>query len=193
MLFDLGDRTVQLRGDCFVADNAVVVGSVVLEHNTSIWFNAVVRGDCDLITIGEGSNVQDGAVLHTDAGVKLVVGRYVSVGHMAMLHGCTIGDNSLIGIKSVVLNHATVGNNCLIGANALITEGKIIPDGSLVLGSPGKVVRTLTDDEIHALREPATHYIENARRHRKHMKATNGTVSAVGRESPRKPPPERGN
>ncbi|MDH3692922.1 MAG: gamma carbonic anhydrase family protein [Gammaproteobacteria bacterium] len=171
MLYDLDDRKVKTHSDSFVVENAIVIGSVTLERNASIWFNAIVRGDCDHITIGEGSNIQDGSVLHTDHGVRLTIGKYVTVGHMVMLHGCTIGDNSLIGIKSVILNHAVIGKNCLIGANTLITEGKEIPDRSLVLGSPGKIVRKLTQEEIRGLREPADHYIENARRYRTGLKA----------------------
>ena len=128
-----------------------MIGSVVLEKDVSIWFNVVVRGDNDVITIGERSNIQDHSVLHTDEGVKLTVGRNVTVGHQVMLHGCTIGDGSLIGIKSVILNNARIGQHCLIGANALITEGKEIPDRSLVVGAPGKVVRKLTDDEVARL------------------------------------------
>jgi carbonic anhydrase/acetyltransferase-like protein (isoleucine patch superfamily) len=166
VLLQLDDRRVRARGDYWVADNAVVVGSVLLEHNASVWFNAVLRGDQELITIGENSNVQDGAVLHTDPGCPLVIGRNVTIGHKAMLHGCQIGDNSLIGINAVVLNRAKIGRNCLIGANALITEGKEIPDNAMVLGAPGKVVRQLTDAEIAGLALPASHYVENARRYR---------------------------
>jgi carbonic anhydrase/acetyltransferase-like protein (isoleucine patch superfamily) len=149
-----------------VADNAVVIGSVLLENNASVWFNAVLRGDAELITVGENSNVQDGAVLHTDPGCPLVIGRNVTIGHKVMLHGCEIGDNSLIGINAVVLNRAKIGRNCLIGANALITEGKEIPDNSMVLGSPAKVVRQLTEQEVAGLALSARHYVENARRFR---------------------------
>ena len=146
MIHALGDRRVETVGDeFFVADNATVVGSVRLGRNASVWFNCVVRGDNDLITIGENCNIQDGSVLHTDEGVKLTLERNVSVGHMVMLHGCHIGEGSLIGIKAVILNGARIGRNCLIGANALIPEGKEIPEGSLVVGSPGKVVRKLTE------------------------------------------------
>jgi carbonic anhydrase/acetyltransferase-like protein (isoleucine patch superfamily) len=138
---------------------------VILENESSVWFNTVIRGDNDVITIGARSNIQDGSVLHTDEGIALTLGTEVSVGHQAMLHGCTIGDGSLIGIKALILNHAVVGRECLIGANALVTEGKSIPDRSLVLGSPGKVVRTLTDEEVAGLRAIAAHYVENARRY----------------------------
>lgn len=166
MLYTLASRQVQLRGrHHFVAANATVIGSVVLEDESSVWFNTVIRGDNDLITIGARSNVQDGSVLHTDAGIALTLGTEVSVGHQAMLHGCTIGDGSLIGIKALILNHAVVGRECLIGANCLITEGKSIPDRSLVLGSPGKVVRALSDEEVAGLRAIAAHYVENARRY----------------------------
>src|SRR6266581_9258287 len=166
MLYTLASRQVLLR--CrhhFVAANATVIGTVILEDESSVWFNTVIRGDNDVITIGARSNVQDGSVLHTDAGIALTLGTEVSVGHQAMLHGCTIGDGSLIGIKALILNHAVVGRECLIGANALITEGKSIPDRSLVLGSPGKVVRTLSEEEVAGLRSIATHYVENAQRY----------------------------
>jgi carbonic anhydrase/acetyltransferase-like protein (isoleucine patch superfamily) len=166
MLYTLGSRQVQLQGSHhFVASNATVIGSVVLEDESSVWFNTVIRGDNDLIRVGARSNVQDGSVLHTDAGIALTVGPEVSIGHQAMLHGCTIGEGSLIGIKALVLNHAVIGRECLIGANALVTEGKTIPDRSLVLGSPGKVVRTLSAEEVAKLREIAAHYVERARRY----------------------------
>lgn len=166
MLLQLDDRRVRARGEYWVADNAVVIGSVLLENNASVWFNAVLRGDAELITVGENSNVQDGAVLHTDPGCPLVIGRNVTIGHKVMLHGCKIGDNSLIGINAVVLNRAKIGRNCLIGANALITEGKEIPDNSMVIGSPAKFVRQLTEQEIAGLALSARHYVENARRFR---------------------------
>jgi carbonic anhydrase/acetyltransferase-like protein (isoleucine patch superfamily) len=170
MIYSLGDRKVITRGDCWVADNATVIGSVVLEHHSSIWFNTVVRGDNDLITIGEGSNVQDNSVLHTDEGVKLTIGRNVTIGHHAMLHGCTVGEGSLIGIKATILNHARIGKHCLIGAHALITEGKEIPDRSLVVGAPGKVVRPLTDEEVERLLWNAEHYVQNFQRYLKGLK-----------------------
>ena len=174
MIHSLGDRKVNTRGDYWVAYNATVIGSVVLEHNASVWFNSVVRGDNDLITIGEGSNVQDGSVLHTDEGVRLTVGKNVTIGHQVMLHGCTIGEGSLIGIKSTVLNHAKIGKHCLIGAHALITEGKEIPDRSLVVGSPGKVVRQLTDEEVARLLENALHYVKNFQRYRMDLQVQPG-------------------
>lgn len=171
MIYSLGDRKVEFHGDdWFIADNATVIGSVVLEQNASIWFNAVVRGDNDVITIGENSNIQDGAILHTDPGILLTIGRDVTVGHLAMLHGCIIGDNSLIGIKSLIMNRVTIGKNCLIGANSLITEGQTIPDGSLVKGSPGKIVRTLSDQEIDGLRLSAARYVENFQRFKRDLR-----------------------
>lgn len=161
MLYRLNKRIPELRGERhFVAGNASVIGWVILENNVSVWFNAVLRGDNEPIHIGANSNIQDGAVLHTDPGAPLTVAANVTVGHQATLHGCTIGAGSLIGIKAVLLNHSVIGKNCLIGANTLITEGKIIPDNSLVVGSPGKVVRTLTVTEIAALQANAAHYVE---------------------------------
>lgn len=171
MIYSLDGRTVELRGNHFVAPNATVIGSVVLENEASVWFNAVVRGDNDLITVGENSNVQDASVLHTDAGVKLTIGKDCTIGHMVMLHGCTIGDCSLIGIKSVILNNTVIGKNCIIGANTLLTEGKTIPDGSLVMGSPGRVVRSVTEEEVAGLKASAAHYVENARRYRRALQA----------------------
>jgi carbonic anhydrase/acetyltransferase-like protein (isoleucine patch superfamily) len=166
MIYSLGDRRVVTKGDYWIADNATVIGTVVLEHNASIWFGSVVRGDNELITIGEGSNVQDNSVLHTDEGVRLTVGKHVTIGHQVMLHGCTIGEGSLIGIKATILNHARIGKHCLIGAHALITEGKEFPDRSVVMGSPGKVVRELSDEEVARLRWNAEHYVKNFQRYR---------------------------
>jgi len=170
MIYKLGDRRVIFSTEnYFVADNATVIGSVVIENDASIWFNVVIRGDNDVITIGENSNVQDGSVLHTDDGYPLNIGKNVTVGHKVMLHGCEIGDNSLIGINAVVLNGAKIGKNCLIGANSLIPEGKVIPDGSLVMGSPGKVVRELGQEQIKMLEMSALHYVENARRYKRDL------------------------
>ena len=166
MLYELGGVAVKAEGDYWVADSATVVGKVLLKQDASVWFNAVVRGDNDLITIGEGSNVQDGSVLHTDPGFPLTIGAHVTIGHKVMLHGCHIGEGSLIGINAVVLNGAKIGKNCLIGANTLITEGKEIPDNSMVMGSPGKVVRTLSEVQAAGIRAGAAHYVENARRFR---------------------------
>ena len=168
-LYALADKRPHLGKDVWVADNASVIGEVVLGDNASVWFNAVLRGDCDSIVVGANSNIQDGSVLHTDYGVRLDIGRNVTVGHLVMLHGCTIGDDSLIGIKSVILNRAVVGKNCIIGANTLIAEGKVIPDGSLVVGSPGKIVRQLTEQEIQMLRGGADHYVKNAQYFREHL------------------------
>ncbi len=170
MRFSLGERRVETRGEFYIADNAVVIGSVVLENNASVWFNAVLRGDCDIITVGENSNVQDGAILHTDHGVPLTIGRNVTVGHMAMLHGCTIGDGSLIGIGAVILNGAVIGKNCVIGAKALIPEGKVIPDNSVVMGAPGKVVKEVSEAQQGMLVLGALHYVENAKRFKRELK-----------------------
>jgi carbonic anhydrase/acetyltransferase-like protein (isoleucine patch superfamily) len=153
------------EGEYWIAPNAVIIGRVVLKRNASVWFGATLRGDNEPITIGENSNVQDGSVLHTDAGSPLVIGANVTVGHLAMLHGCTIGDNSLIGIGAVVLNGARIGKNCLIGAKALIAEGKEIPDNSLVVGAPGRVLRPLTEDQLAMLAESAEHYVFNWKRY----------------------------
>lgn len=166
MLYQLDDLQVQAKGDYWVADNAVVLGNVLLCQDASVWFNAVLRGDTELITVGEGSNVQDGSVLHTDLGYPINIGAHVTIGHKVMLHGCDIGEGSLIGINSVVLNGAKIGKNCIIGANALITEGKVIPDNSMVMGSPGKVVKTLSEEQGAAIRMGAKHYVENSRRFR---------------------------
>lgn len=165
MIYSLGERRVQIEGRCFVADSARVIGTVVLKDKSSVWFGAVVRGDTDLITVGEESNIQDGAVLHTDPGIRLTLGRGVTVGHQAMLHGCTVGDYSLIGINAVILNHAKIGKFCLIGANALVTEGAEIPDYSVVLGTPGKVVRSLSQEEIAEHKESAAGYVRTGQRY----------------------------
>lgn len=170
MIYVLENRAPTFLGDYFIADNAAVIGSVTLHHNASVWFGCTVRGDTDDLIIGENTNIQDGSVLHTDPGIKLRIGRDVTVGHLCMLHGCEIGDNSLIGIKSVILNNAKVGRNCIIGANTLITEGKVIPDNSLVMGSPGKVVRQVSEQEAKFLTLQAAHYVENARRYREKLK-----------------------
>ena len=168
-IYQLGDKHPQLAASAWVADSAQVIGDVRLEADVSIWFNTVLRGDNDPITIGSGSNIQDGSVLHTDNGVPLTIGRHVTVGHQVMLHGCTIGDESLIGIGAVVLNGAVIGRHCLVGAGALVTEGKTFPDGSLIIGSPARVARQLTHEQIEALRRSAQHYIENARRYREQL------------------------
>lgn len=165
-IYALGEARPQLGQGCWVADNATVIGRVIAGRNVSIWFNTVLRGDNDPITIGENTNIQDGSVLHTDEGVPLTIGRDVTIGHKVMLHGCTIGDGSLIGINAVVLNHAVIGKGCIIGANTLIPEGKVIPDRSLVVGSPGRIIRTLTDEDAEKLLASAAHYVDNARRYK---------------------------
>lgn len=171
MLYELGNRRPEARGDFYVADSASVIGSVILGVNASIWFNAVVRGDNDVVTIGENSNIQDGSVLHTDTGMPLVIGRNVTVGHKVMLHGCTIGDGSLIGINAVILNGARIGRGCIIGANALIPEGKEIPDFSVVMGSPGKVVKEVSEAQRAMLEMSALHYVENFKRYQRELRA----------------------
>lgn len=164
MIASLGERRPQFDGtDYFIAHNATVIGSVRIGRGASIWFNVVVRGDNDWIEIGENSNIQDASVLHTDSGIRLLIGSNVTVGHRVMLHGCTIGDGSLIGIGSTVLNHARIGKNCLVGAHSLVTEGKVFPDGVLILGSPAKVVRPLNADEFSMLQAAARSYVENGR------------------------------
>jgi len=170
--YRLGDRepTLPEGGEYWIAPNAVVAGHVILKKNASVWFGAVLRGDNEPITIGENSNVQDNSVLHTDIGSPLTIGANVTIGHMVMLHGCTIGDNSLIGIGSIVLNHARIGKNCLIGANTLITEGKEIPDNSLVMGAPGKVIREISPEQAMMLAGGAAHYVENWKRYRRELR-----------------------
>lgn len=166
MFYKLDERTPELIGDGqFIAHSASVIGSVRLMERASVWYNVVIRGDNDLITIGPESNVQDGSVLHTDSGIRLTLGRGVTVGHKAMLHGCEIGDYTLIGINAVVLNGARIGKHCLIGANTLIPEGMVIPDGSMVVGSPGKIKRELNDDQKKMLEMSAQHYVENGARY----------------------------
>jgi carbonic anhydrase/acetyltransferase-like protein (isoleucine patch superfamily) len=165
-LYELDGVAPQLGVGAWVADSAQVIGKVTLGENASIWFGAVARGDTDTLTIGRNSNIQDLSVLHADSGCPLTIGDNVTVGHQVMLHGCTIGEGSLIGIKSTVLNHAKIGKHCLIGAHALITEYKEIPDRSLVVGSPGKVIRQLTDEEVARLLDNALHYVTNFQRYR---------------------------
>lgn len=159
-VFALDDRVPVVGERTWVAENATVVGAVTIGSDCSIWFGAVLRGDNDPITIGNGTNVQDGAILHTDEGIPLTVADHVSIGHQAMLHGCTVGEGSLIGINAVVLNRAVIGKNCLIGANTLIPEGKVIPDRSLVVGTPGRIIRELTDEEIARNLRNSRHYVE---------------------------------
>ena len=170
MIYSLGAFTPQLQGNNYIAPNAAVVGNVVLGKNTSVWWSVVIRGDNDRITLGENVNIQDGSVLHSDEGVPLLLENDVSVGHLAMLHGCTVKEGSLIGIKAVVLNRAVIGRECLIGANSLVPEGKVIPDRSLVLGSPGRVIRQLQDDEVKMIRWISQHYVANAERYLRELK-----------------------
>ena len=170
MIYELEGRKPVFRGEYFIAPNAAVIGSVVMEANASVWFNVTVRGDNDLITLGENVNVQDGSVVHTDGGLQVTLHRNVSVGHLVMLHGCTVHENSLIGIGAIILNRAVIGKNCLVGAGTLIPEGKVIPDGSLVLGVPGRVVRHLTPEDIAMNTWIAEHYVERAAKYREGMK-----------------------
>ena len=170
MIYKLGDCEVKISGtDFFVADRSSVIGKVCLHNEASGWFGAVLRGDNEWITIGEGTNIQECAVLHTDPGFPCTLGKNVTVGHQAMLHGCEVGDNSLIGINAVVLNGAKIGKNCLIGANALVTENKTIPDGSLVVGSPARRVKELTNEQIQKLKESAEHYVTRFKRFKKDL------------------------
>ncbi|WP_250463658.1 gamma carbonic anhydrase family protein [Microbulbifer litoralis] len=165
MLYKLGDKQPQLEGEGhYIAPGAHIIGNVRMLSHSSVWFNAVVRGDCDRITIGEYSNVQDGSVLHTDPDIPLTIGTGVTIGHKVMLHGCTVGDYSLIGINAVVLNGAKIGKCCIVGANALVTENTEIPDYSLVLGSPGKVVKSLDEETFELLKASSDHYAANGRR-----------------------------
>lgn len=169
MKYHLGDARVEAHPDSWIAPTASVIGKVRLEAGASVWFGAVLRGDNELIHVGENSNVQDGSVLHTDMGWPLTIGKGVTIGHKVNLHGCSIGDHSLIGINAVVLNGAKIGRHCLIGAGALIPEGKEIPDGSLVMGVPGKVVRTLSEEQMRGLENNAAHYVDNARRYAREL------------------------
>lgn len=163
-IYALGDETPDIDPSAWVADSAQVIGRVTLAENSSIWFGAILRGDTDTITVGRNSNVQDGSVLHADHGSPLLIGDDVTVGHQVMLHGCTIGDGSLVGIQAVVLNGAKIGRNCLVGAGALVTEGKEFPEGSLIMGSPAKVVRMLSPEQLAGMARGTAHYVSNARR-----------------------------
>lgn len=169
-IYELDGVAPQVHTQAWVAPSAQVMGQVSVGAGASIWFGTVVRGDTERITIGAGSNIQDASVLHADAGQPLVIGERVTVGHQAMLHGCTVGDESLIGIGAIVLNGAKIGKNCLVGAGALVTEGKEFPDGSMILGSPAKVVRQLTPEQIEGLRQSAQHYKTNAQRFAKTLR-----------------------
>ena len=165
MIYSLEGRVPRTVGETFVAPTAVVIGDVAIEHESSVWWGAVLRGDYDRISIGRRSNVQDNAVVHMDEGFPVTLGDGVTIGHKAVLHGCTVGNNSLVGINAVVMNGAVIGDDCLVGSNALITEGKAIPPRSLVLGSPGKVVRELSDEEVAEITDFADRYVRNFRRY----------------------------
>ncbi|MFL2852461.1 MAG: gamma carbonic anhydrase family protein [Candidatus Pelagibacter sp.] len=167
MIYDFEDNTPRMDPDSWVASNAVIIGKVELKKDSNIWFNVTLRGDVEPITVGEGSNIQDGSVVHTDPGCPTIIGKNVTIGHLVMLHGCVIEDDCLIGIGSTILNKAKIGKNSIIGANALITENKVIPERSLVLGSPGKIVRQVTDDEIKSIKENAEHYVANYKKYKK--------------------------
>ncbi len=169
-LYKLGDRSPTLAASAYVAPSANVIGNVVLAEGSSVWFGATLRGDNETIRIGVGSNVQDGTVMHTDPGFPLTLGAQVSIGHQAMLHGCTVGDGSLIGIQAVVLNAAVIGKGCLVGAGAVITERKVFADGTLILGAPAKVVRELTVEEREKLLKIAAHYVERGAYYRSHLR-----------------------
>ncbi len=165
-IYELDGVAPRLEGSAWVADSAQVMGAVELADGASVWFGAVIRGDTETIRVGRGSNIQDLSVLHADIGYPLTIGENVTVGHQVMLHGCTIGDESLVGIGAVVLNGAKIGRNCLVGAGALVTEGKEFPDGSMIIGSPAKAVRQLTAEQIAGLKLSAQHYVDNAKRYR---------------------------
>ncbi|HNJ82466.1 MAG TPA: gamma carbonic anhydrase family protein [Piscinibacter sp.] len=169
-IYQLDDDIPRIADTAWVADSAQVIGRVELHEGASVWFGAVLRGDNEWITIGRGSNVQDGTVMHTDMGYPLTIGEHVTIGHQAMLHGCTIGDGSLIGIQAVVLNNAKIGRNCLVGAGALVTEGKEFPDGSLIMGAPAKVVGQLTPERFERIRQGALSYAQKADRFRRGLK-----------------------
>ena len=169
-VYELDQISPTVPDSAYVADSAQVMGNVQLGEHCSVWFGVVIRGDTEYIHIGEGSNIQDGSVLHADFGVPLTIGKHVTVGHKVMLHGCTIGDGSLIGIGAIVLNGAKIGKHCLVGAGSLVTEGKEFPDGSMILGSPAKAVRQLSPEQIGALERSARHYVENAERYRQSLK-----------------------
>ncbi len=166
MLFEIENKKPQIDSSVFIAHGAIVIGNVIMKEHSSLWYNAVIRGDNDPITIDKESNIQDGCVIHTDPGFPVTIGQGVTIGHKAMIHGCTIGDYSLIGINAVILNGAKIGKGCIIGANALITENMEIPDYSLVVGSPGKVIRTYDQTIVDKLYQQALHYVNNAKRHR---------------------------
>lgn len=170
MLYQLGKLTPNIPKSCFIAPNACVIGDVELGDNASVWFNVVIRADTAPIKIGKNSNIQDGCILHVDEGFPMVIAQNVTIGHKVMLHGCSIDEGSLIGMNAVVLNGAKIGKNCLVGANALVTENMIVPDGSLVLGSPAKVIKQLDDKTQAMIAEGAAHYVQNNLRYKKELK-----------------------
>ncbi len=169
-IYELDNVAPSIADSAWVADSAQVIGKVELAQDVSVWFGVIIRGDTEVIRIGRGTNIQDSCVLHADMGKPLTLGEDVTVGHQAMLHGCSIGDGSLIGIGAVVLNGARIGKGCIVGAGALVTEGKEFPDGSMIIGSPAKVVRGLTPEQQAGIRMSAVHYVENARRFRAGLK-----------------------
>lgn len=174
-LYQIDEHVPTVAASAWVADSAQVMGKVELGEDASVWFGAVLRGDNELLRIGHGTNIQDGAVVHTDMGYPVTLGERVTVGHQVMLHGCTVGDESLIGIQSVLLNGAKIGRHCLVGAGSLVTSGSEFPDGSLIMGRPAKLVRPLTPEQIDDLRRSAEHYIENARRFKTGLKKLGGS------------------
>jgi carbonic anhydrase/acetyltransferase-like protein (isoleucine patch superfamily) len=183
-IYNLGDaRPVLADGRCWIAPDAVLIGRVRLDDESSVWFGAVLRGDNEMISIGRRSNVQDGCVLHTDPGFPLTLGERCTVGHRALLHGCTIGANSLVGMGAIVLNGAVIGRNCIIGANALVTEGKVIPDNCLVVGAPGKVTRELGEAAIQSLTEAADTYVRNWKRYARDLELASDNQSLAHRLS----------
>lgn len=169
-IYQLGEHIPHIDPSAYITDSANIIGKAKIEANASIWFDVTIRGDNELITIGENSNVQEGCVLHTDPGQPLTVGKNVTIGHQAMLHGCTIGDGALIGIQAVILNGARIGRNCLVGAGALVTEGKEFPDNSLIIGSPAKAVRTLSEDDIARLHRNTRTYVERGQFFKQNLK-----------------------
>ncbi|WP_440875354.1 gamma carbonic anhydrase family protein [Thalassotalea sp. PLHSN55] len=170
MIYQLDTLKPNLAENCFIAPNATLIGNIEIAENVSIWFNVVIRADMDKVTVGKDTNIQDGSILHVDQGFPLSLGEGVTVGHKAMLHGCTVGDNSLIGMNAVILNGAQIGKNCLIGANALVTENMVVPDGHLVLGSPAKIVKTLDDKAFAMFKQSAEHYVDNGQHYNKTLK-----------------------
>jgi len=171
VIYEIDSRRPEIADDVFVAPDAAVIGDVCLKENSSVWFSAVIRGDIERITVGHGSNVQDGTVMHTDPDNPCTLGDYVTVGHMAMLHGCQVGDSSLIGIGATLMNGSRIGKNCIVGAHTLITEGKQFPDGVLIMGTPGKIVRELNADDFARIRANADRYVTRARQYLRDLNA----------------------